>query len=93
MGGVDVPLITITNFDDINWQKNKKVVFVQSRIHPGETASSWIVHGLITFLISKSKVANSLRKRFIFKIIPMLNPDGVIIGNSRATMLGTDMNR
>ncbi len=34
-----------------------------------------------------------LRQKLIFKIIPMLNPDGVIIGNTRTTLLGTDMNR
>jgi len=27
LGGVDVPLLTITNFDDTEWQK-KKVVYV-----------------------------------------------------------------
>lgn len=92
LGGVDVPLLTITNFKDSN-VKNKKVIFIQARIHPCETSSSWIVHGIISFLISRSKVANELRKRLVFKIVPMCNPDGVIIGNTRATLLGKDMNR
>ena len=30
---------------------------------------------------------------FIFKIIPMVNPDGVIHGNSRAEITGLDPNR
>lgn len=51
------------------------------------------MHGLISFLISKSRIANQLRKRLVFKIIPMCNPDGVIIGNTRTTLLGKDMNR
>jgi len=34
-----------------------------------------------------------LRDRFIFKLIPMLNPDGVIVGNSRCCLLGLDLNR
>jgi murein tripeptide amidase MpaA len=34
-----------------------------------------------------------LRDQFIFKIIPMINPDGVIIGNNRASFLGKDLNR
>ena len=51
------------------------------------------MHGLITFLISKSRIANELRKRLVFKIIPMANPDGVIIGNTRTTLIGKDMNR
>ncbi len=89
---MDVYLLTITNFEDPDWLK-KKVVFVQARLHPSETSSSWIVHGLISFLVSKSRVANELRKRLVFKIIPMCNPDGVIIGNTRTTLIGRDMNR
>ena len=38
-------------------------------------------------------MAIELRKRFIFKIIPMLNPDGVVIGNQRCNLIGSDINR
>ena len=30
---------------------------------------------------------------FIFKIVPMLNPDGVIVGNYRCSLTGRDLNR
>lgn len=33
------------------------------------------------------------RESFIFKLIPMLNPDGVINGNYRCSLSGYDMNR
>ena len=36
--------------------------------------------GSIDFLLSKTPVANILREMFIFKIVPMLNADGVING-------------
>jgi hypothetical protein len=36
--------------------------------------------GFIQFLISSHPLANRARDIFIFKIIPMLNPDGVING-------------
>jgi len=34
-----------------------------------------------------------LRDAFVFKIIPMLNPDGVIVGNYRCSLTGRDLNR
>jgi murein tripeptide amidase MpaA len=34
-----------------------------------------------------------MRDTFVFKIIPMLNPDGVIIGNYRCSLTGRDLNR
>ena len=34
-----------------------------------------------------------LRDTFIFKIVPMLNPDGVIVGNYRCSLTGRDLNR
>jgi murein tripeptide amidase MpaA len=38
-------------------------------------------------------VQNSLYDNYVFKIIPMVNPDGVIHGNSRAELSGIDPNR
>lgn len=35
----------------------------------------------------------SLREHFVFHIIPMLNPDGVLIGNFRTSLYGKDLNR
>lgn len=33
------------------------------------------------------------REKFIFKLVPMLNPDGVINGNYRCSLSGYDLNR
>jgi hypothetical protein len=73
-------------------EMNKKIVFLTGRIHPGETNSSWIMHGLINFLIGPSQVARQLRDKCIFYLIPMMNTDGVIIGNQRTDLLGYDLN-
>lgn len=62
-------------------------------MHPGESNSSYLVHGVIKFLLSEAPEAQELREKFIFKVIPMLNPDGVIYGNYRSSILGVDLNR
>ena len=81
LSGVDIPILTITDFSENS--KRKKTVLLSARLHPGETHSSWLVHGLIRFLCSEDYRAQELRRRAVFKIVPMLNPDGVIIGNTR----------
>lgn len=72
---------------------HKKGIVITSRVHPGESQASWIWQGLIEFLISDDPDAIQIRKNFIVKIIPMLNPDGVIYGNYRTSLLGFDLNR
>ena len=52
-----------------------------------------MIKGAIDFLTGDSEEAKALRNIFVFKIIPMLNPDGVINGNYRCSLAGTDLNR
>ena len=52
-----------------------------------------MMKGVIDFLLSDSKEAMMLRKYCVFKIVPMLNPDGVIQGNYRCSLAGCDLNR
>lgn len=66
----------------------KKGVFLSARVHPGESNSSWIMKGIIEFLVRNSAEAQALRDHFIFKIVPILNPDGVINGNYRCSLAG-----
>jgi murein tripeptide amidase MpaA len=51
------------------------------------------MHGTLEYLISDDDGAKYLRNNFVFKIIPMLNPDGVLIGNYRCSLSGQDLNR
>ena len=71
----------------------KKYVVITARVHPGETVSSWMMKGFLDFLTSEQTEAISLRNQYIFKVIPMLNPDGVIVGNYRCSLSGRDLNR
>ena len=34
-----------------------------------------------------------LRDNFVFKLVPMLNVDGVVVGNYRCSLAGLDLNR
>ncbi|KAG8199367.1 hypothetical protein JTE90_011827 [Oedothorax gibbosus] len=74
-------------------KKKKKIVFVGARIHPGETPASYVCQGMMNFLVSDSPIARILRENLIFKFVPMLNPDGVYVGNYRTCILGQDLNR
>ena len=71
----------------------KKAVVLMARVHPGETCSSLILKGAIDFLTGSTRPAQLLRRHYLFRIVPMLNPDGVVYGNTRTSLLGADLNR
>lgn len=73
--------------------ETKKQIVVCARVHPGESNSSYMMQGFIKYLLGNSLQARELRKRCVFNIIPMTNPDGVIVGNYRTNMAGNDLNR
>ncbi|KAL9653635.1 hypothetical protein ABK040_009112 [Willaertia magna] len=94
LAGNSCDLLTITSFSG-NPQilRKRKGIVLSARVHPGESNSSYIIKGIIDFLTGPSIEAKVLRDSFIFKIIPMLNPDGVINGNYRCSLSGCDLNR
>lgn len=83
-------LVTISPPDQIL----KPTVCIIGRIHPGEVPSSWIIDGLLEYIIeSDSPEAIRLREKVCFRIVPMLNPDGCERGHYRCNALGHDLNR
>ncbi len=94
IAGNNCDLLTITSFlCDPQALKNRKGIVISSRVHPGETNASWMMKGIIDYLTGPTPEAKILRDNFVFKIVPMLNPDGVINGNYRCSLLGADLNR
>jgi murein tripeptide amidase MpaA len=89
LGGNDVDMLIVTNFlsDPVDIAIRKSVILT-ARVHPGETNASWIMGGIIDLLVGDEEQAKFLRDTFVFKIIPMLNPDGVIVGNYRCSLMG-----
>ena len=55
--------------------------------------ASWVMQGAVDALMSNSDTAIALRQTFVFKLVPMLNPDGVRLGNYRCSKEGLDLNR
>ncbi|XP_072941483.1 cytosolic carboxypeptidase 2 isoform X2 [Epargyreus clarus] len=95
LAGNNVYYLTVTapqNPNEMEPQK-KKAVIITARVHPGETPASWMMKGFMDYLTGDSNQARELREKFIFKLVPMLNPDGVIVGNNRCSLTGKDLNR
>lgn len=94
---LDVPILSISDFEP---QDNdplsiieRPIVYVVSRVHPSETVASFSVEGFINKILDTSAESLVLRKLFQFKIVPMMNPDGVILGTFRTNLSGDDLNR
>ena len=73
---------------------DKPIIFFSSRVHPGETPASFVLNGIWNFLANEKNVQSKiLRDNFVFKIVPMLNPDGVYRGYYRTDTLSQNLNR
>ncbi|XP_039259503.1 cytosolic carboxypeptidase 6-like [Styela clava] len=86
-------MITVTSPENMSDSDGQKIIFLTGRVHPGETPASHVVQGFLDFVISNHPIAKVLRDHLVFKIVPMLNPDGVYLGNYRCSLMGFDLNR
>lgn len=72
----------------------KPTVFLSARVHPGETPASHVLNGILDLLTDKeSQVGKALLKQFVFKIVPLLNPDGVARWYYRLDTKSQNLNR
>nr|XP_046250427.1 cytosolic carboxypeptidase 4-like isoform X1 [Scatophagus argus] len=99
LAGNACPVVTITacpasrSWKDLQQLRSRPCIMITGRVHPGESNASWVMKGTLEFLCSSDLVAQSLREAFVFKLIPMLNPDGVINGMTRCDLNAEDLNR
>eukprot|EP00286_Rhodomonas_abbreviata_P006513 CAMPEP_0181317492 /NCGR_PEP_ID=MMETSP1101-20121128/16498_1 /TAXON_ID=46948 /ORGANISM="Rhodomonas abbreviata, Strain Caron Lab Isolate" /LENGTH=352 /DNA_ID=CAMNT_0023424891 /DNA_START=62 /DNA_END=1120 /DNA_ORIENTATION=+ len=71
----------------------KPAIVVSARVHPGESNASYVMHGVLEYMTGSAHCAQVLRDSHVMYLIPMLNPDGVINGNTRCNLSGQDLNR
>ena len=91
--GRDVPVLSITSPDSHIPLAGKSCIFLTGRIHPGESNGSFVLHGLIDFLLSDDPIAKYILDYCIVRIVPMLGVDGVVEGSYRVSLMGHDLNR
>lgn len=73
--------------------KKKSVMYIQARLHAAETHGSFIMRNILLELTANYQKYDAILSSYIIKLVPMLNPDGVVIGNSRSSLSGVDLNR
>lgn len=71
----------------------KRGIWLTARQHAAETSCSFTLDGLIEFLLSTDPRATALRENAFFRVVPMINPDGVVHGNYRDNANGINLNR
>ncbi|HYE99940.1 MAG TPA: M14-type cytosolic carboxypeptidase [Planctomycetota bacterium] len=82
-------LLTVTSPDHAD--ETKAVVWLMFRQHAWETGSSFVAEGLLSHLLAPE--SRDLLGRVVFKIFPMMDPDGCARGGVRFNRNGYDLNR
>lgn len=93
IAGNKCDMLVITNHEDSNQLRSRRGVVLTARVHPGENMASFAMESAIQHLCGPSLTSRLLRDNFIFYIVPMLNIDGVVVGNHRVNLSGVDLNR
>ena len=83
------PLTQMTIASNKALEEDRPVVFFTGRVHCGESPASYMLQGVLDKLTDfENRQTAVLLDNYIFKIIPMLNPDGVARGYWRFDKIG-----
>ena len=70
-----------------------KGIVISARVHPVETGASYMMKGVLDYLVGPTIGSKFLRDNYLIKCVPMVNTDAVINGNTRCSLTGVDLNR
>ncbi len=80
MSGLEIPIIKITS------STAKPIIVIVGRLFPTDSLSSFYIHCLLNLLLSRDALVHKLRENYEIWVIPMLNPDGVVLGNNESNV-------
>jgi len=72
---------------------SRDVLFLVGRQHPPEVSGAFAFFSFYETLHADTPLSQRFREQFHIVAIPMLNPDGILGGNWRHNLGGTDLNR
>jgi predicted deacylase len=72
---------------------SREVALLVGRQHPPEVPGAFAMQAFVETIFADTRLASSFRERFHVVAIPLLNPDGVVLGHWRGNVKGTDLNR
>ncbi len=88
--GRDIKLITVTDPKVPNLRK--RTIWLISQQHGYEMAGGPICEGIVRTLLDEG-IRHGMLEHFIFKLVPIMNPDAMAHGGFRYNMHDVDLNR
>lgn len=71
----------------------KPAIWLMFRQHAWESGSSFAGEGLVRWLLAPGSDSKAARQKFVWKILPIADPDGLAHGGVRFNRNGYDLNR
>ena len=69
-------------------------LWINARVHPGESMAEWFMEGLIHALLDEANEASQLLLcEATIHMVPNMNPDGTVRGHLRTNASGANLNR
>jgi len=76
--GRNIWVVKLTDPSEPDGGKHR--IFVNGRLHPYETGGTYISEAIINYLLTDDPDAARIRRNNIVYVMPMLSPDGVVLG-------------